>query len=157
MTSDGEATYEKLPIATSQLDTALRLFFEEEDLFSAITLAGAAEEILGQLLREAGIKNSFDELNEASARIHESLFGDQVGAKVFGERANRARNTLKHHTPGQPQAVTLDLRQEAIDLLDRAISNYWLIEYDLTPGMERFTQMQRSEGSLKHADFSEGD
>lgn len=43
-------SYDSLSIAKAQLDTAIRLYFEAEDLFSVITLAGAAEEILGKHL-----------------------------------------------------------------------------------------------------------
>ena len=39
-------SYNKKSVALAQLETALRLF-QEDDLFSAGTLAGAAEEILG--------------------------------------------------------------------------------------------------------------
>ena len=37
-------------VALKQLETALRLYFEREDYYSVITLAGAAEEVFGSLL-----------------------------------------------------------------------------------------------------------
>lgn len=37
-------------MALKQLETALRLYFEREDYYSVITLAGAAEEVFGSLL-----------------------------------------------------------------------------------------------------------
>lgn len=40
-----EKTYERLVLAKGQLDTALDLFLEQRNFASAITLAGAAEEI----------------------------------------------------------------------------------------------------------------
>lgn len=39
-------------VALKQLETALRLYFEREDYYSVITLAGAAEEVFGSLLFE---------------------------------------------------------------------------------------------------------
>ena len=40
-------TLTKLEVATRQLDAAIRLFLED-DYLSSLTLAGAAEEILGK-------------------------------------------------------------------------------------------------------------
>ena len=41
---------EKNDAATNQLDWAIRLFLDHDEFIPAITLAGAAEEILGGLL-----------------------------------------------------------------------------------------------------------
>ena len=43
--------------ALRQLDTALRLYFEGEDYYSVVTLAGASEEILGKLLEDKNLEN----------------------------------------------------------------------------------------------------
>ena len=43
--------------ALRQLETALRLYFECEDYYSVVTLAGASEEILGKLLEEKNLEN----------------------------------------------------------------------------------------------------
>jgi len=137
-------TYDKHSIALSQVETALRLYDEGQDLFSVITLAGAAEEIFGRLLEERGDDNSLDSLTKGASAIHRALFGEDAGASVFARRANRAKNALKHHDPSQPRAVTLNLREEATDILDRAITNYWRLENSLTPAMASFTDRQRS-------------
>ncbi len=139
-----QATHDKHCVALAQLETALRLFEEGQDLFSVITLAGAAEQIFGRFLKERGESNSLDSLKQAATAMHEALFTEVAGAKVFADRANRARNALKHHTPGQPHTITCDLRAEAIDMVDRAISNYWRLEQSLTPAMILFTDRQRA-------------
>ncbi len=41
-------------MALRQLETALRLYFEREDYYSVITLAGASEDIFGKLLSGGG-------------------------------------------------------------------------------------------------------
>lgn len=134
--------YDKKCIALAQLETALRLFQEEEDLFSPITLAGASEEILGKLLEQQGIDHSLKSLTAAAQAIHQQLFGEEGDPKVFRRRANLARNSLKHLAVGGAPTVNLDLRQEAVDMLNRAIDNYWLLETSLTPAMERFQRSQ---------------
>lgn len=133
-----EQTYDKQTVATHQLETALRLFFEAADYLSVITLAGAAEEILGKLLAAKGIENSLDNLKTAVSAIHEHLYGEPLTKTAAAQRANLARNHLKHHDPDDSPTVTLDAKQEAEDLLNRGIDNFWLLEKRLTPAMADF-------------------
>lgn len=51
-----------LLVARSQLLTALKLFFEDADPVSVHTLAGAAQEILESLCREAGVDPMHEEV-----------------------------------------------------------------------------------------------
>ena len=51
-------THDVQDVALRQLETALRLYFESEDYYSVITLAGASEEIFGKLLGENNVKNA---------------------------------------------------------------------------------------------------
>jgi len=136
-------TYSKQSIALAQLETALRLFSVGEDLISVITLAGAAEEILGKLVKSRGRDNSLDSLKETATSIYERLFSEPIDARVFADRANRARNALKHLTAGG-DPVSLDLREEAVDILNRAVDDYWILETSLTPAMEEFMRGQRA-------------
>jgi hypothetical protein len=46
--------YTKQQLAEHQLDRAIRLLLDEKDAISAVTLAGAAEEILGKLVELQG-------------------------------------------------------------------------------------------------------
>ena len=136
-------TYPKQSIALAQLETALRLFSVGEDLISVITLAGAAEEILGKLVKSRGRDNSLDSLKKTATSIYERLFSESIDAGVFADRANRARNALKHLTAGG-DPVSLDVREEAVDILNRAVDDYWILETSLTPGMEEFMRGQRA-------------
>ena len=56
-------------------------------------------------------------------------------------RANWIRNTLKHWFPGQPNVVEFDAAEEAKDMLDRAIDNYYALTFELTDAMQRFRDM----------------
>jgi hypothetical protein len=139
--------------ALVQLETALRLYFDcdkDTGFFSVITLAGAAEEILGSLVRlreqkkPVGqcIDNALDLLKKAVVEMEEFL-GESYATPEEREdakraainRASRAKNSLKHLNG---EFVGLDAREEARDMLNRAIDNYWLLEQKLTPAMERF-------------------
>ena len=130
--------YYRTDLALSQLETALTLFFEGRDYASVITLAGAADEIFGQLLTAGGRENSLESTKKAVATIHVHLYGEALAPSIVVERANRARNCLKHWNVGDPHIVKLDLPVEAQDMLNRAIDNCWTLESKLSPAMERF-------------------
>lgn len=136
--------YEKECIALTQLETALRLFGEGQDFFSVITLAGAADEILGKLVTARGGESSLESIKKASTAIHHHLFGEPGDKKGFADRANLARNALKHLEAGGAPTVSLDIQQEAVDMLNRAIDNYWTLKTWLTPAMEAFSRAQRA-------------
>ncbi|MFQ5433073.1 MAG: hypothetical protein ACE5EN_11285 [Nitrospinota bacterium] len=131
-------TFDRECIALTQLETALRLFFESEDYFSVITLAGAADEIFGKMLSARGIENSLESTKNAVAAIHLKLYGEDLAEKDIIERANRAKNALKHFDKNNTPTITFNAKEEAIDMLNRAIDNYWSLKEWLTPSMERF-------------------
>lgn len=130
--------YYRADLALSQLETALRLFFEGVDYASVVTLAGAADEVFGNLLKAEGRESSLESLKKSVAAIHEKLYGEPIPPSQAADRANRAKNSLKHWDPGDPHIVKFDLPQEARDMLHRAIDNYWTLEQKLWPAMERF-------------------
>ena len=131
----------KEAVAIAQLDRAIRLF-EEGDCVCAITLAGAADDILGSLLVREGKVNSLTALNEASAALHQHFTGEELEPRVFGDRANSVRNFLKHLVTSVGPAIEVDLIEEATDMIDRAVSNYWLLRSEETPAMARFKESQ---------------
>ena len=124
-------------IALTQLETALRLYFERCDFFSVITLAGNADEIFGKILKSNGWENSLVKLKEAVAAMHLHLYDEILPEADVYERANHARNAIKHGFNVGP-AVTFDVEEEAKDMLTRAIDNYWALEECMTPSMEKF-------------------
>lgn len=125
-------------LALSQLETALRLFYEGSNFASVITLAGAADEIFGKLLASVGGENSLETLKTCVAAFHQNLYGESIKLSEIVDRANRAKNSLKHWDVNQDLIVKFDLPQEASDMLFRAIDNYWALKQTLTPAMEKF-------------------
>lgn len=112
----------KLQIATSQLNTAIALYLKGDDLVSTITLAGAAEEILGKLAAHSGAKTAFDETLDHLCGMYEAAFSEKPDRKAFADLRNRARNEFKHI--GLQPDVDVDLEREAVNMLRRAIENY---------------------------------
>jgi hypothetical protein len=137
-------SHSKAHIALTQLETALRLFAEGKDYYSVVTLSGAADEILGRLLEARGGVSALASLTKAATAIHVKVHGTPGSEKAFIERANLARNALKHLNAGGANGVSLDIREEASDMLDRAISNYWALTQSITPAMEQFEHIRRA-------------
>jgi hypothetical protein len=96
------------------------------------------------LVTRQGRDNSLASLKKAALAIHEHLFGEPGDESAIAHRANRARNAMKHLDAGGSPTVTLDPREEATDILNRAIDNYWSLESSLTSAMERFARSQRA-------------
>jgi len=136
--------HQKQQVALTQLETALRIFAEGTDYYSVVTLAGAADEIFGKLLESQGGISALASLTRASVAIHQIVHGVPGNEKAYADRANLARNALKHLRAGGERVVDLDIYQEAVDMLDRAVSNYWELTKFLSPAMESFESHQRA-------------
>lgn len=107
-------------IAWLQLNRALNLFMDEEEYVTSLTLAGAAEEILGKLLRNSGQMSSAETWRDLIAAIS-VMDGETPNDKEIFTELNYARNSAKHVFEGQILQVT---REHAIDMLHRATSNW---------------------------------
>lgn len=122
--------YAKKEIALHQIETALRLFFEEGDLFSVITLAGAAEEVLGQILQE-----------KSGSRPLMSIL------KILRPGGDRPRLEDEHEIIETEEYVHMDLRHEALFLLGRVIDDYHKLSGTVTAPMLRFNVEVREKNS----------
>jgi hypothetical protein len=89
-----EATYSKLDIAREFLDTAMRLYVEERDYFSAIHLAAAAEELFGQHLSEDERISTIALRAQISFDILET--GRVVDYKVAHDHHSEERRRAQH-------------------------------------------------------------
>ena len=113
-------TLTKLEVASRQLDTAMCLFLEG-DYLSSLTLAGAAEEILGRLCERAGKTVSA----EAVAAFHfadtDPALTDPQRRKVLFDVMNRPRNEAKHaNDPAETHFVVE--RDFPLQMIMRAMS-----------------------------------
>ena len=118
-------TYPKLDVACQQLETALRLFFHSEEYFSVITLAGAAEEILGAHLKIIGKTTSLESLVQGAVGISKALTGNPSKPKSILIIANHAKNSSKHMDGDDDTTFNANPKKDATDILGRAIDNYY--------------------------------
>ncbi len=120
----------KKEIARRQIDTAIDLFLQGKDYLSVVTLAGAGEEVIGNLLIRAKQKNILSHLKRL-------LEGREF--KVANQEINGFRNALKHaNNPGEDLIDVAQDQEHAIAMLSRALANYSALERGLSPKMEQF-------------------
>ena len=132
---DALPSYTKQQLAEHQLDRAIRLLLDEDDAISAITLAGAAEEILGTLLELQGGKHSLQEFVETCVAMGRLHHREQWSPKTFVEISNYFRNELKHYVEGSDITVT---EESAFDIIDRAAENLWRLSGRETEQVKRY-------------------
>ncbi len=131
------APLSKADIASRQLDTAIDLYFSG-DLISAVTLAGAADEILGKMVRGFGQNSSLDDAVERMCGMYEAAFGEPADPKAFVDLRNRARNEFKHIASAMD--FSGDLEREAHSMIKRAIENCRKLRLG---NFERFRHFER--------------
>ena len=138
---------DKLSVAQELLEQALRLYYERL-YFSALHLAGAAEELLGAHLRVLGEQSTFENSRTAGVDLVNALdIGPPMTRKEMEKLLNHAKNRTKHMNSADDGTIDFDQAEECYDLLDRAVSDYYhLMRYRAlpeTPLLARFNDEMR--------------
>ena len=114
--TDVEFELSKIDAAVDQLDWAIRLFLDHKAYVPAITLAGAAEEVLGKAV---GDRAAFDALKQKIAADF-----SMPEKTVSQHHLNKAKNWLKHwDNRADNEKIRLELDEEAIQYIVRALTN----------------------------------
>jgi hypothetical protein len=100
-------TLTKTEVAVRQLDAAIRLFLEG-DYLSSLTLAGAAEEILGKLCEREGKSVAIEAIIAFHWKDTDAALTDKVRRKTLLEIMNGARNAAKHANDAHETAFVLE-------------------------------------------------
>ncbi len=121
----------KIDAALDQLDWAIKLFLDHKAYVPAITLAGAAEEVIGETLAD---NSAFRQLQDKLAK--------EYGLKpniVSQAHLNKAKNWFKHWKNCKDEdCIGIELETEAIQYIIRAISNLFLHDSSLSSETPRF-------------------
>lgn len=121
----------KIDAAVDQLDWAIKLFLDYKAYVSAITLAGASEELIGETL---GNNSAFKQLQGKLTKEY------GLDSKIVSqEHLNKAKNWLKHWKNFEDNdSVDIELETEAVQYILRAISNLYLHDCSLSSESPRF-------------------
>ena len=128
-------TLTKCRVAELQLLKAIELYCSGE-LVPSITLAGAAEEILGGLLARGGGTTALQEEVEDRLDLLRTVLGKHGDRRLFVDELNGMKNDLKHYSQGHD--MSFDLEQGATDIIDRAIRNFQKLKPGLQEAFIRF-------------------
>lgn len=124
-----ECEVSKTEAAVEQLDWAIRLFLDHQAYRPALTLAGAAEDILGKAVGDCAALHRLKSTNPQTD-------------------LNKARNWLKH--PTDPQEIRLDWLDAAVQMIGRALSNLTVHDADrLPPSFAEFWTWLREAGWVR--------
>ena len=122
---EDETSLPKSEVARVQLVEAIALFVSEKFL-PAVTLAGAAEEILGKLLMRQSalsvVKESVQAIEQLREKTGLSIMGGKNERELI-DQWNAARNTVKHLIGPEEEPVTLNFCDEAYWMIRRALAN----------------------------------
>ena len=116
-------TCHRIDLARAQLEMALDTFLERHRFASAITLASAAERVLGQALRHAGKPAVLNRKFEATDLVHTALYGESLEKGTFTDAENRVSNALRHFDKTDAPDFEADLEEAASWMLIRACEN----------------------------------
>jgi hypothetical protein len=111
----------KIEAAIDQLDWSIRLFLDYQAYIPAITLAGAAEEVIGGALSETS----------ALTVLKRELSAEHgLSGKVVSQlHLNKTKNWLKHWDGLRDnETVWIELETEAVQYIVRALAN--LVQHD---------------------------
>ena len=131
---DKLTTLSQIEIAVHQLEKSISLFINEKDFICAITLAGAADGILGGLLKRQGKKTTHDQHKEALRKYSHGLTDKELNDLHL----NMVRNDFKHITREEHETKDYALETESILYITRGVSNYILLKRELTSKMVEF-------------------
>lgn len=134
-------SYTKLELAAHQLDRAVRLLLDEHDCVSAITLAGAAEEILGDMVKLQGGTSAHQELIDECMSLGRHVPQEKLKPSDFHEIFAFYRNELKHLRAGSDISVNAEC---AYPVIDRAVENLRKLGVAETPVVQRYQNLRWS-------------
>ena len=125
----------KSDLAKIQIERAIDLFINERDFVCTITLAGAAEEMLGNILHLTGEESILAELLPWFQETYDTnlTFGQ------FSKGANEVRNELKHGHQNPDLEHVVDISEAlAAQMLMRSLVNYKNAQLEPTEAMYEF-------------------
>lgn len=132
-TSEQTVEISQLEAAERQIDRAIELHIQG-DYVCAVTLACAAESMLGEHLGTRGIESITAALKLSLNNLVPSLSLKEINDKHL----NNVRNFLKHRRGDPHVKEVLALAHESVTALIRATGNFTLMTNRLTASSEQF-------------------
>jgi hypothetical protein len=133
-----ERVVSKREIACEYLDAAIEFYLTGTNLFCAIHLAGAAEELLGKHLSEDRRIFTFAWRAEKALRSETRPTSDEEARKSVTEWKNR----IKHMDNSNDATVRVDPMAAAEFHIRLALTNFYNLNLPETPAIRKFEDHQ---------------
>lgn len=133
---DVERTYSKSDIAREQLKTAIWLFLNRVDFASAITLAGAAGNILHRLIEIQKKQPVLEYARLLCSQLIGIVPKRTKYLKHFGDMTGI--NRLKHMSLSCPDIIEIDLEKSAEITITRAVLDFMKLYGNTDPAVRAF-------------------
>lgn len=130
--------YNRVALAVEQLHVAIDLFLKNTSDASAITLAGAADEILARKATRFGQKQTVEIKHEVVSKLLQRIGRSPMPLSDLRREDNAVRNQLKHLNPNDDENFEGHLGSEAIHKIASACNNYERCGLPLTEKMAEF-------------------
>lgn len=117
-------TYSKQDIAIEYLNLALVEYVKGTNMFAALNLAGAAEEMLGEIVRLNGAKSAHDKMIATLGSWYQVAKKAMPKKREISNFILSAKNGAKHLDGENDLTIELDLEKEVKEIIRKALENY---------------------------------
>ena len=116
--------FDKLDIADEMLESAIESYLDAQKYFTALHLAGAAQEIYGKWLRINGEQDFSTMMLDHAGKI----FEERIDRKAIKKEDKRPKNSIKHMDSKSDRFTHLNPQFDAFMMLSEAITEYLMLK-----------------------------
>lgn len=138
--------FDKLEIADEMLEKAIDSYLDDQMYFSALHLAGAAQEIYGKWLRIKGGQDYTTMIFDQIAKFSKT----PLDRKAMKKEDKRPKNSIKHMDNESDRYVFLRPKLDAFYIISEAMTEYMMLHREETANIIRFKEylVQTQENGL---------
>ena len=126
--------FDKLTIADEMLESAIESYLDGQKYFSALHLAGAAQEIYGKWLRINGGQDFTTMMLDQAAKF----IDEPIDRKAIKKEDKRPKNSIKHMDNEADRFAYLNLKLDSFMAITDAFTEYSMLKRNETPNIIRF-------------------
>ncbi|WP_219702752.1 hypothetical protein [Marinomonas lutimaris] len=126
--------FDKLAIADELLESAIQSYLDDEKYFSALHLAGAAQEIYGKWLRIKGGQDLSTMILDKAAKV----FHEPIDKKAIKKEDKRPKNSIKHMDSEADRYTYLRIKFDTFCVICEAVAEHKLLKRNETANIVRF-------------------
>lgn len=125
---------DKLDIADEMLEGAIESYLDSKKFFSALHLAGAAQEIYGKWLRINGGQDFSTLMLDHASKI----FEEPIDRKAIKKEDKRPKNSIKHMDSKSDRFAHLNPQMDSFMAISEAVTEYLMLQRPETVNIKRF-------------------